>query len=284
MVDDVSVHLAGCDTFEPAFGLHLSRHELNGTHISHDHDFWEIALVESGSGLHAQRDEEGIAERGHAYLLRPHAWHAFRDCEHLKVCNICWSESFLGRELSALLHEPILSAHIQNWRSPTWRGSKTLALEENRFKTILRFWEDAFSSPNRTEQIAHILLLLNALWREVPVEAVSSVSIHPAVSTCAALLTSDPERAWTLRELGQLTHLSSEHLAREFKRTLGIPPMEFLARERLERAAGLLLASDQTVSHIAQRVGYNDANFFARRFRAHFGISPREYRKKGQAV
>lgn len=103
-------------------------------------------------------------------------------------------------------------------------------------------------------------------------------SVRKCAQTCAALLEFDPARAWTLAELGRRTHLSPEHLSREFKRTFGLAPMECLARHRLERAAARALHSDEPLARIGQSVGYDDANYFARRFRQGFGMSPREYR------
>jgi AraC family L-rhamnose operon transcriptional activator RhaR len=54
--------------------------------------------------------------------------------------------------------------------------------------------------------------------------------------------------------------------------------MTYLARRRVETAAGLLLHTDQSVTQIGRSVGWPDQNYFARRFKAHFGLSPTSYR------
>jgi AraC-like DNA-binding protein len=53
--------------------------------------------------------------------------------------------------------------------------------------------------------------------------------------------------------------------------------MEYLRYHRLQQAA-LLLASNQSVSQIAARSGFDDASHFSRAFKAHFGTSPNIYR------
>jgi transcriptional regulator GlxA family with amidase domain len=59
-----------------------------------------------------------------------------------------------------------------------------------------------------------------------------------------------------------------------------MPPMAYLARRRVEKAAGLLLHTDQPVTQIGRSVGWPDQNYFARRFKAHFGLSATTYRSR----
>jgi AraC family L-rhamnose operon transcriptional activator RhaR len=56
--------------------------------------------------------------------------------------------------------------------------------------------------------------------------------------------------------------------------------MAYLARLRAEHAATLLLHSDQPVTCIGQAVGWPDQNYFARRFKAHYGLSATTYRAR----
>lgn len=78
--------------------------------------------------------------------------------------------------------------------------------------------------------------------------------------------------------------LDEAYLVRLFKAAVGIPPMAYLARIRVERAVGLLLHTPAPVSDIGRRVGWSDPNYFARRFRAHTGLSPTAYRDAGREV
>jgi AraC family L-rhamnose operon transcriptional activator RhaR len=56
--------------------------------------------------------------------------------------------------------------------------------------------------------------------------------------------------------------------------------MTYLARRRVETAAGLLLHTDQPVTQIGRSVGWPDQNYFARRFKADFGLSATSYRSR----
>ena len=83
---------------------------------------------------------------------------------------------------------------------------------------------------------------------------------------------------WSLTELAEQLHLAPGYLVRLFKAATGLPPMAYLARLRAENAAALLLNSDQPITRVGQAVGWPDQNYFARRFKAHYGLSASTYR------
>jgi AraC family transcriptional regulator, L-rhamnose operon transcriptional activator RhaR len=56
--------------------------------------------------------------------------------------------------------------------------------------------------------------------------------------------------------------------------------MAYLARRRVQMAAALLLHTDQPVTQVGRSVGWPDQNYFARRFKAHFGLSASTYRSR----
>lgn len=65
-----------------------------------------------------------------------------------------------------------------------------------------------------------------------------------------------------------------------FSRFLQCPPNEFLIRTRLERSLDDLTGSDRTVAAIARDVGFHGASYFTQVFRAHYGCTPTEYRRR----
>ena len=65
-----------------------------------------------------------------------------------------------------------------------------------------------------------------------------------------------------------------------FKKNRGISVNNYISELRLDRAAELLSGTAHSVSYIAERVGFGDANYFSTAFKAKFGISPRQYREE----
>jgi len=79
-------------------------------------------------------------------------------------------------------------------------------------------------------------------------------------------------------ELAARLGVSTSTLARHFRDATGTTIAEYVARQRAERAARLLTTTSQSVRDIALFVGYDDANYFVKVFRAAYGMTPTAYR------
>ena len=62
---------------------------------------------------------------------------------------------------------------------------------------------------------------------------------------------------------------------------MGISPMHYVWKVRLESAARLLLGTNDTMAQIAEKTGFSDAFHFSHKFKTTYGLSPREYRQEG---
>lgn len=84
-----------------------------------------------------------------------------------------------------------------------------------------------------------------------------------------------------IEALAEVACLSLSQFKALFKRCLGQSCNVYLRDKRMERAKTLLINTDYPVSVVAAHVGYDDASAFARRFKTHFGQSPRELARGG---
>ena len=84
----------------------------------------------------------------------------------------------------------------------------------------------------------------------------------------------------SLEEMAQSVGLSTAHFARMFRKSTGGTPHQFVLRQRLERAKGMLRAPDARVLDVALACGFKTQQHFAQVFRGVWGISPTEYRQE----
>lgn len=100
----------------------------------------------------------------------------------------------------------------------------------------------------------------------------------PAVGRTLGLLHEKPAEAWTLERLSEAAGLSRSSLHDRFTHFIGQPPMQYLARWRMQLAAGLLRDTSAKLVDVAQQVGYESEAAFSRAFKRVVGVAPGAFR------
>ena len=103
------------------------------------------------------------------------------------------------------------------------------------------------------------------------------------VGRTLSLMHSNPTHPWTVDELSNHVGLSRSALGERFTAVIGQPPMQYLARWRLQLAADLLQGSQRTIGAIAADVGYDSEAAFSRAFKRELGAAPATWRRAHRA-
>ncbi|GLR99399.1 AraC-like DNA-binding protein [Bradyrhizobium liaoningense] len=104
--------------------------------------------------------------------------------------------------------------------------------------------------------------------------AISAPHIGPALK----LIHENPEKPWTLSDLGHRVGLGRSAFSARFTKLVGQSMHRYMVERRMAEAAFLLEASDEPIARIASRVGYETAAAFSKLFHRHHGVSPGRYR------
>jgi AraC family transcriptional regulator len=87
-----------------------------------------------------------------------------------------------------------------------------------------------------------------------------------------------------LEDMADIACLSPYYFSRVFHQVVGIPPVEFLATLRIDRAKQLLLTTSLSITDICFEVGYVGLGSFTTRFTQLVGVSPRQLRNLAKEV
>jgi AraC-like DNA-binding protein len=82
----------------------------------------------------------------------------------------------------------------------------------------------------------------------------------------------------SLDDLANVAGVSRFHVHRQFRKSVGVTPREYVLRTRIERAKGLLTESDLTVGEVSGAVGFADQSHFSNIFRRLTAMTPRGFR------
>jgi signal transduction histidine kinase/AraC-like DNA-binding protein/ABC-type sugar transport system substrate-binding protein len=81
-------------------------------------------------------------------------------------------------------------------------------------------------------------------------------------------------------DLARHVGLSDDYLTHCFRQEVGMTPIAYLNRYRVDQAKQLLKNTSQSITDIALAVGFSDSGYFSRVFRREVGLSPEAFRRE----
>ncbi len=136
--------------------------------------------------------------------------------------------------------------------------------------------------PLRVESLRRMLeMAAGYLVKELSLELFQAgedlpVSIKRACQLIREKFRDDPSQEEIARAVG----LSTSHFSRLFHRRTGLRYKEYVNEMRLQQTRQDLRESEESITSIAFAAGYRSISQFNRQFKGHYGLSPREYRKR----
>jgi AraC family transcriptional regulator len=97
-------------------------------------------------------------------------------------------------------------------------------------------------------------------------------------------LESDLGGKLSLQQIAAEFDLSVSHFARAFRLSVGMPPHQWLLRQRVKTAKQLMTVRDLPLSEIAISAGFANQSHFTRIFSSVVGISPAAWRREEQGA
>ncbi|MBE7050604.1 MAG: AraC family transcriptional regulator [Ruminococcaceae bacterium] len=76
--------------------------------------------------------------------------------------------------------------------------------------------------------------------------------------------------------------LSKYHFAREFKRIIGVTPVNYINSLRIEKAKKMLLSGECSICEVQEKCGFDNASYFTALFRKVTGMTPTVFLKNKQ--
>lgn len=239
----------------------------------HSHvDFYEFAIVVSGSFRHFRENEETVLRVGDLIYVRPGEAHAILDNEpnSLHYVLLCRSDRF----------ESILALHpeYKQFFLSTPYAQRVLPHQQTDYITYLASAIAREANPPHRDLIAEQLLsvLLLAIYQGRSIDA-SSADMDEYVSRIISIFDSYRYLNESFNSLSETFPLSQTSFIKRFKAITGYTPVEYRHRKRMEYAAVLLELENFSVATVANMVGISSLSYFSRLFKEFHGMTPKRY-------
>lgn len=295
------------------FPLCVFRQPEPATVPEHLHDFVEMVFVSKGRGIHQLIKLDAAAEvvetfsygvlQGDLFFLLPGEVHTYKGNEKLTIYNVLISPELLAAEMADLQELPGLSELFANLNHPATalrqRRKIHLPLNSravaetllNKIIKELEFKKASFKLSTKAA-LLEFLVFIGRMPASAWEHATSMKDAQKRYSSIYKSLTYMEQHLaltyaeqrlaekLTLKKLASQAGMSLTYFCEQFKLVTGLSPWDYLTHLRLEKAKSLLASTRLQISEIALHSGFCDSSYLAKTFKAHEGISPKDYRAR----
>ncbi len=263
----------------------------------------ELVYVLSGHGQIQLENATYPAEPGNLFFILPRGRHSFRANQgeqlHLLGVHFDWvpQHDTLTFPIFTAADEPVDESKFRlAYPIPGWDLQKHPFLALKNRVELQRMLEDIVAQYTRYDEffragagalLAAFILQLQRVLQTLNEEAQSLVVGADAVrrvQQARALLESQPENPLSVEEVAARVHWSGDHLRRMTRLVLQTSPSQLQLAARLRLARQLLRHEEIPIAKIGERCGFEDASHFTRVFKAHTGLTPKQYVRMAKRI
>ncbi|TKI03089.1 HTH-type transcriptional activator RhaS [Martelella alba] len=241
----------------------------------HYHDFWEIVLVEKGSGIHILNDQPYVIGSGTVCFIRADDHHLFENVNDLNLINVLYRSPHGFRYLADL------SGFLPSRDVPdvqlSWQIGHTDIQQARQYIQKISELMNATTPEGIAAsegQFLQLLIMLRNSCFQNQGAGRKEQRLQGLLGWLQHNFNTDID--WT--ELAEQFSLPLRTLHRQMKQQTGMTPQRYLNRLRLLEARRQLRQSDKTITEIAHACGFNDSNHFSTQFRNEFSYTPKMLR------
>ncbi len=171
--------------------------------------------------------------------------------------------------------------YLEGGLMPGVFGEKIVITNEKEFFSIM---EQTIRKLKKHSEISFgeaVLLLEKTLLliRNQPPQRKIDAFNHQIINEFAEKISENPELDWNIEEFADSHNLSEVHFRRLFRKKIGVPPNQYILRQRIRQAAHLLQTTDMLIKEIAFACGFGGEFYFSRQFTKIMKQTPTDFRK-----
>jgi AraC-like DNA-binding protein len=240
--------------------------------LYHSHTHYQLHFVVSGAGAYEVKGRRPIGVQAGTLFVIP------ANLDH---------RISLPRNTSLL--EYLIDMAIEDESDPV---KKLLDNEFGALRTFTgismsrKFFEskrEQFNGDNPYERQVAVLGLLSWLYsfcsRHFGAKYLKTDERPDEVELALEILQNHIEKDMNLETLARQVGINRFSLVREFSSQVGVSPMKYFARLKLECAARLLQGSELSVGEVSEKLCFSDQFHFSKRFKVAYAVSPTCYRE-----
>ncbi len=255
---------------------------------SHEHKFFELVYVISGSARHVLNGKESRILTGDFFILDYGAVHSYQDCSGLALINCLFLPEIVDETLKGCRSfEKLLRSCLLRYRNLHMKSLPANQIFHDKQEQVLGLLQGMLSE-YQCREIGYAEILKNRLVEIIiltlryVVEDIPFMNTRNIVIEMIEYLNGNYQEKYMLQKFCKAYHYSKPYVSRRFKEETGMTIGKYCQKIRIKKSCDLLRGSGCSIFEISQEVGYQDFKTFGRLFKKSIGMSPRTYRAMKQ--
>ena len=252
-------------------------------HKAHSHDFYLCVLFTEGTGTHEIDFNSYAINPGKVFFLKPGQTHFWKFKTKPKGFIFFHSQEFY--ELKFLDHRLYSFPFFTSYQNPP-----ILELVQDKIKGYeIKFQEIYIEyNQNKLYKELKIVSLINSVYIDLTREYTSNSNLAPLFSPNYLKILENLEilinKNFYFQKLPKFysnkLNISTKHLNRVIKETIDKTTSQLISERIMLEAKRLMVHSDDTLSNIANILGFSEYAYFSKVFKSKTGLTPLKFRKK----
>lgn len=259
----------------------------SGDFFRHIHkDFTELVIVMEGTTAHIVGKDTYLVKKGDVFVVGSNTEHEYKDSRNFQLCNIMFKPDFFFSNTFHMKESPGFHAlfYIEPYMTKEYVFESRLKLKDEEYRHVYSLLEKMMAEYKHKwegwKEMIHSAFIELVVFLSRNYNMPMDTKEHGIlqVANAVSYIEKNYKFPITAKEIAETAGLSERHFTRIFKETYQFTPMQYVIRLRLIYGAELLKNTGESVTEIASLCGFPDNNYFARKFKSFFQVSPSEYR------
>lgn len=253
----------------------------------HWHNELELGMVVKGAAIVDAGSMKFELKAGEAFFINSNILHTAssqddKPCElHSVVCH----PRAISGSTDNIVWQKYLKPLMDNQACPGVHFTSAKAWQRQVIESIVSLWSSAkqeefgFELHIRNE----LSTIINLLSEHQPAMNRKSFGKmqrdNVRIKEMLTYIQANYDKELTIDEIAAVCAISTSECMRCFRATISTTPIAYLKSYRLQQAAIKLQSTNDKISTIAERCGFQEMSYFAKSFREIYGCTPSDYRK-----
>ncbi|MBI4977663.1 MAG: helix-turn-helix transcriptional regulator [Spirochaetes bacterium] len=236
----------------------------------HTHDFFQFLYMIHGQCTVTVEDAALCVKQHHLLILKPSMRHGLTFPKPKTVrCDVFQMKCYLNDALLEKSFPMIIDC-----------TPYMAEMEHITFLLIRAFADTPVNGSAAAENLLRYLYTI--LERCFHPDTKENVTHDPRFARVINYISAHPDEDISITTLAEMVSLNQSYFIRLFHKVMGISPVQYIIKKRMEYARNMLIFSSAKLSDIANAAGYHNYHHFSNQFVKLYGCRPKDYRGRSE--